>query len=88
MSPVFAVKAVCQGICLDAVCQGVKVLSPDIFAVERARAIPRARSAAENKILGYSTRNHVFERLEPHFQISTTRSASKEATESAAASAH
>ena len=27
----FAVKAVCQGICLDTVCQRVQVLSPDIF---------------------------------------------------------
>lgn len=30
--PLFvAVKALCQGICLDVVCQGVKGLSPDIF---------------------------------------------------------
>ena len=30
MSPVFC----CQGICLNTVCRGVKVLSPDIFGVE------------------------------------------------------
>ena len=39
-------------------------------------------------ILGYSTRNGTFKRLEPHFQISATRSGWKEVTETAVASPH
>ena len=38
--------------------------------------------------LGYSTRNHKFKRLEPHCQLSATRSASKEGTETAIAWPH
>ena len=32
VSPGFPVNVVCQGVCLDGVCQGVKLLSPGIFA--------------------------------------------------------
>ena len=39
-------------------------------------------------ILGYSARNQNFKRLEPRFQSSATRSASKEGTETAAALPH
>ena len=53
-------------------------------AVERARA----RSTAGKTILGYSTGIHKFKRLEPHFQFSATRSASKEGAETAVALAH
>ena len=42
-------------------------------------------STAVKNILGCSTRNHEFKRLEPHFQLLATRSASKEGTESAVA---
>ena len=42
----------------------------------------------QKKRFGYSTRNRIFKRLEPIFQFSATRSASKEATESAVALAH
>ena len=38
--------------------------------------------------LGYSTRNYKFKRLEPHFQLSATGSASKESTETAVALPH
>ena len=37
-----------------------------------------ALSTAAKNVLGHSTRNHKLERLEPHFQFSATRSASKE----------
>ena len=47
----------------------------------------RVRRAVKN-ILGYSTRNGKFKRLEPHFQLSATRSASKEGTETAVAMPH
>ena len=39
-------------------------------------------------MLRYSTRNVKFKRLEPHFQLSATRSASKEGTETAVALPH
>ena len=44
-----------------------------------------ARSTVVKIILDYSTRNGKFKRLEPHFQLSVTRSASKEGTETTAA---
>ena len=47
-----------------------------------------ARSTAVKNTLGYSTRNVKFKRLEPHFQLSATRSASKEGTETAVALSH
>ena len=40
------------------------------------------------KILDYSTRNGKVKRLGPHFQLSATRSASKEGTETAVALPH
>ena len=43
---------------------------------------------SSKNILGYSKRNGKFKRLEPHFQFSATRSASKEGTETAAALPH
>ena len=39
-------------------------------------------------MLGYSVRNGKFKQLEPHFQISATRSGWKEVTETAVASPH
>ena len=45
---------------------------------------PVASTAAKN-MLGYSTRNRKLKRLEPHFQFSVTRSASKKGTETAVA---
>ena len=45
-------------------------------------------STAVKYILGYSTRNGKFKRLEPYFQISATGSASKEVTETAVALPH
>ena len=45
-------------------------------------------STAVKNILGHSTRNGKFKRLEPHFQISATRSGWKEVTETAVASPH
>ena len=42
-------------------------------------------STAVKNILGHSTRNGKFKRLEPHFQLSATRSDSKEGTETAVA---
>ena len=47
-----------------------------------------ALSTTVKKILGYSTRNGKFKRLEPHFQLSATGSASKEGTETAVALPH
>ena len=47
-----------------------------------------APSTVVKNILDYSTRNGKFKRLEPHFQLSATRSASKEGTETAVASPH
>ena len=44
-----------------------------------------APSTAVKNALGYNTRNGKFKRLEPHFQLSTTGSASKERTETAVA---
>ena len=43
-----------------------------------------ALSTTVKKILGYSTRNGKFKRLEPHFQLSATRSVSKDGMETAA----
>ena len=42
-------------------------------------------SRAVKNILGYSSRNGKFKRLDSHFQLSVTRSASKEGTETAVA---
>ena len=54
--------------------------------------VPAACSTAEKKILVFvfdnGTRNRKFERLEPQFQTSATRSAPKEDTKSAVALAH
>ena len=47
-----------------------------------------ARSTAVKNILGYSTRNGKFKRMEPHFLLSATRSASKEGAETAVALPH
>ena len=47
-----------------------------------------ARSTAVTNILDYSTRGGKLKRLEPHFQLSATRSASKESTETAIALPH
>ena len=45
-------------------------------------------STAVKNTLDYSTRNGKFKRLEPHFQLSATRSASKAGTEIAVALPH
>ena len=45
-------------------------------------------STYSKNILGYSTRNDKFKRLEPHFQISATRSGWKEVTKTAVALPH
>ena len=55
----------------------------------RVRApVPSTAYVAVKNILGYSTRNGKFKRLEPHFQISATRSEWKEVTENAVALPH
>ena len=41
-----------------------------------------------HQVFGYNIINPILERLEPHFQTSARRSASKEGTETASASAH
>ena len=51
------------------------------------RAAARS-TAAVKKILDYSTRNGNLRRLEPHFQLSATRSASREGTEGAVTLPH
>ena len=48
---------------------------------------PGPSTAVKNRV-GYSTRNGKFKRLEPHFQLSATGSASKEVTETAVALPH
>ena len=53
-----------------------------------AKRVPGTCLGAETNILGYRTRKSKFKRLEPHFQLSATRSASKEGTETAAALPH
>ena len=50
--------------------------------------VRRSCSTAVKNILDYNTRNGKFKRLEPHFQLSATRSASKEGTETAVALSH
>ena len=47
-----------------------------------------ARSTSVKNILDYSTRKGKFKRLEPHFQLSATRTASKEGTETAVTLPH
>ena len=47
-----------------------------------------APSTSAKNILGCSTKNGKFKRLEPIFQLSATRSASKEGTETAVALSH
>ena len=54
------------------------------FFFKRVRA-PLLFLPVSKNILGYSTRNGKFKRLEPHFQISVTRSGWKEVTETAVA---
>ena len=43
---------------------------------------------SSKNVLGYGTKNHKFKHLEPHFQLSARRSASKEGTETAVALPH
>ena len=50
--------------------------------------LPSARSTAERKTLGDSTRNRKSKRLEPHIRTSATASVSKRDTESAVAFWH
>ena len=50
--------------------------------------VPPALVLQQKKILDYRTRNRKFKRLEPHFQPSATRSASKEDTKRAVALTH
>ena len=47
------------------------------------KRVPGTYVVSSKNVLGYSTRNGKFKRLEPHFQISATRSGWKEVTETA-----
>ena len=63
-----------------------EIIMKNLVRVRIIRAL--AYSTAIKYILGYSTRNHKFKRLEPHFQISATRSGWEEGTETAVALPH
>ena len=48
------------------------------------KRVPGTYVVSSKNVLGYSTRNGKFKRLEPHFQLSATRSVSKDGMETAA----